>query len=456
MTGPPPLPPLPPAADTHAEQALLGAMLQDAAAVAVACQRVEPDAFAREAHRQIFTAMRALAARGLPVDPITVGAELNGDLERVGGYPYIWELLNGVPTAANAGFHAGIVREQALRRRLVRASAVLGDPTLDAERRGHAIQELHLIDLALRTPDGAGGPGPVRSLRDVLADPATQLRPEAVVPRLAWKGRVTLFAGREKDGKSTFLGAGSAALSRGRPFLGQDTVADRVLWVGLEEHVADTAHRFDTFKADLDQVFLLTTLPNDVGDIRVAVRQCDPALVVVDSLAALTEQLVEDPGQASEWTPIMRQLASIARERDVAMVLIHHARKSDGRYRDSSAIGAGVDVILEMEQRPGEDAAVRHIRARGRWGMQDFAVRLVEGTSFELLAGGLSVDARLLLYIEGRPGCSSRALREHIGGRAGVVDEAIGRLAREGAIVNEGSEERNKWRVSSPEAERVP
>src|SRR2546426_5012104 len=46
--------------------------------------------------------------------------------------------------------------------------------------------------------------------------------PAAIVPRLAFRGRVTLLVGREKlGGKSTLLTAGAAAVTRATDFLGR-------------------------------------------------------------------------------------------------------------------------------------------------------------------------------------------------------------------------------------------
>jgi replicative DNA helicase len=77
----------------------------------------------RPAHETIYEAILDLYGRGEPADPVTVAAELQkrGDLGRVGGAPYLHTLVSSVPTAANAGYYAQIVRERAVLRRLVEA-----------------------------------------------------------------------------------------------------------------------------------------------------------------------------------------------------------------------------------------------------------------------------------------------------------------------------------------------
>ena len=79
--------------------------------------------FYRPAHELVFDAILDLYGRGEPADAITVADELTkrGELGRVGGAAYLHTLISSVPTAANAGYYAQIVRERAVLRRLVEA-----------------------------------------------------------------------------------------------------------------------------------------------------------------------------------------------------------------------------------------------------------------------------------------------------------------------------------------------
>ena len=54
------------------------------------------------------------------------------------------------------------------------------------------------------TPDGTEPARPlIRTLQSILDDPDAMKEPEAVMPRLAYAGRLTLLSAREKEGKST-------------------------------------------------------------------------------------------------------------------------------------------------------------------------------------------------------------------------------------------------------------
>ena len=121
----------------EAEASVLGGMLIDTGAVAQAVEIVDDSMFFREGHRRLYRAMSRLFERGAVLDVITVSNELKktGELGNVGGLEYLAQLLEAVPTAANIEYHARIVREKALLRRLVDAAqAIVRDAYEPGER----------------------------------------------------------------------------------------------------------------------------------------------------------------------------------------------------------------------------------------------------------------------------------------------------------------------------------
>ncbi|WP_374115796.1 replicative DNA helicase [Kineococcus sp. TRM81007] len=112
-----------PPQDIAAEQGVLGGMMLSKDAIADVVEVLKGVDFYRPAHELIYESILDLYSRGEPADPVTVSAELTnrGELARVGGTPYLHDLISTVPTAANAGFYARIVRERAVLRRLVEA-----------------------------------------------------------------------------------------------------------------------------------------------------------------------------------------------------------------------------------------------------------------------------------------------------------------------------------------------
>ncbi len=107
--------------DIAAEQCVLGGMMMSKDAISDVLEVIKPADHYRPAHQIVHEIILDLYSRGEPADAVTVAAELTkkGDIGKVGGAPYLHTLIASVPTAANAGYYARIVRERAILRRLV-------------------------------------------------------------------------------------------------------------------------------------------------------------------------------------------------------------------------------------------------------------------------------------------------------------------------------------------------
>ncbi|MBE6074664.1 MAG: replicative DNA helicase [Selenomonas ruminantium] len=113
-----------PPQNIEAEQAVLGAMLIKKEAIIAVQEILLPDDFYREAHRIVYEAMLELSGNDEAVDLVTLTEQLRKSekLEKIGGLPFITQLANAVPTAANVTYHAKIVKEKAELRNLINAA----------------------------------------------------------------------------------------------------------------------------------------------------------------------------------------------------------------------------------------------------------------------------------------------------------------------------------------------
>ncbi len=106
-----------------AEQAILGSMFLSEKALEVIVERINKDMFYLDSHKKIFEVIKNLYDKKVPIDITTVTAELDRKklLNQVGGVPYLTQIVNIVPTAANADEYIKIVEEKFLRRNLIEA-----------------------------------------------------------------------------------------------------------------------------------------------------------------------------------------------------------------------------------------------------------------------------------------------------------------------------------------------
>lgn len=103
---------------------VLGALLLDPGTVGEVAEVLKPDDFYRQAHSAIYEAILHLDARNREADLVTLTEELTRreQLEEVGGKSFLIELMEVLPSAANAVHYAEIIREKAMRRRLASAA----------------------------------------------------------------------------------------------------------------------------------------------------------------------------------------------------------------------------------------------------------------------------------------------------------------------------------------------
>jgi len=105
----------------EAEESVLGSMLLSKNAIAEVLEMLHEDDFYRPAHRTVFQSILSLYSHGQAVDAVTVAEFLRRDgvLQDIGGAPFLFTLVSGVPTAANAAHYARIVKEAGVLRRLI-------------------------------------------------------------------------------------------------------------------------------------------------------------------------------------------------------------------------------------------------------------------------------------------------------------------------------------------------
>ena len=223
--------------DITAEQSVLGAMLISQAAVETGLSRVSAGDFYRPAHRIVFETVTAVARSGEPVDPTLVMARLQAEcrLAVVGGAPYLHTLMEACPTPASVGHYAAIVRERAVRRRLIEASRTIahrayadGEDAIGLAER--AVRELEAVRDFELSEDDASTPT-ITEFLDVKDDQDY----DWIVPDLLERGDRMILTGTEGLGKSTLFRQLAVTIAAGiHPFDHYEMEPRRVLVVDVE------------------------------------------------------------------------------------------------------------------------------------------------------------------------------------------------------------------------------
>ena len=295
------------------------------------------------------------------------------------------------------------------------------------------------------------------TLRELSAMPELLKVPEPAIPNLCWPGLKTIFSAREKTGKSTLAMAGAAAVTRGAPFLGQDTRRQSVLWL-TEEPLAIAYQRSSAMNADVDNFVVLAMGANPQAQLRRAFDRWAPAVVVVDTLFRFANLEGDGENDAGTWTPILLLFDEVTKA-GAGLLILAHATKGgvNGEYRGSSAIGGFVDAILEMK-RPKLGENVRRVFGRGRLHFgKPFDVRLLDEVAgtFELMAdatpaGGARPDA-VVEYLEDNPGASSTQIAAALNKNRTMIQEQLEKMEADKVLkCTVGAHNKRGWHVADP------
>ena len=291
----PPTGRLPPQ-DLDAERSVLGGQQLSRDAIAAAVEAgITPAAFYRPAHGTIQEAILGLYGRNEPVDPITLGRELDkrGELHRVGGIAYLHTLVTETPTAANVEYYAQIVVEKARLRRLIEAATRIMQMGYAGDGEIADILDAAQAEMQAATRGAVAGDERVQWLDGMLEDYVASMdAPEQERLPLPYRdldallmvepGDFVVVAARPAVGKSVVLLdiARHVAIRHGRPALvssmemSRPQLTQRI--IAAEAKVG--LHKIKTRDMDAD----------DRGKVERAIARIAGALLVVDDGPAAT------------------------------------------------------------------------------------------------------------------------------------------------------------------------
>jgi replicative DNA helicase len=343
--------------DLEAERAVIGAMLVSETAVAAVAERLDAEDFYSEVHRIIYAAMMRLYARGDPIDQLTLTNELRSvnEFERIGGRPYVFQIVESVPTAANAGRYADIVRGKALLRAVIDVGSRI---TEDAFREPENVSEA--LDSAEQLIYGVSN----KTLREHLA-PIKDLAPgtlEMIQRLYEQEGEVTgVETGFEDlDRLTTGFHKSDLVILAARPAMGKTAMALNAIWhASGEKNMPVAIFSLEMSKEQLVQRLIsqTTRIPAQAlrsGNVKAedwpklvrGVAQVSRAPIWIDDTAGVT---------LMEMRAKVRRLSSQLKARgapplslvvvDYLQLMIGQGNRSENRQQEIAEISRGLKVL---------------------------------------------------------------------------------------------------------------
>lgn len=343
-----------PPQNLEAEQSVLGALLIDKDAIIKIAERVSPEDFYRGAHQKIYEAVLRLFERREPADIVTVSDELKdlGELKNIGGDSYLTELVNRVPTAAHIASYAEIVKDTAVRRRMIAisnniaASAYQGAEPVgklleETERQIFGISQAHLARHF--TP-----------LRDTLAESFDRLE-ELHKSGSHVRGVATGF--REIDNRLSGLRDANLIILAARPSLGKTSLALNISqYVTVHENLPVGFFSLESSKHELVDRLLASQANVDSWKITTGNLKDEDFSKLGEAMGILAEApLYIDDTPGASVMEMRTKARRLQMEHGVRLLIIDYlqlavSRNLESRVQEVSEISQGLkNVARELD-----------------------------------------------------------------------------------------------------------
>jgi Primase C terminal 1 (PriCT-1) len=214
------------------------------------------------------------------------------------------------------------------------------------------------------------------SVADLAKNPALLAAPAMLLNRLVWSGRGSLFAGREKDGKTTYAAWAVVEAARdGRTTLWLSTDEDQGTIVSRFVHLAEQGLGItDQIERDLilDRISVLDRDPGNWEEIdALHTEGWKPDVYVIDTLSSFlmaVDGKVPETSEGEKWQDKVLRFKSWIKNTPSGVLALAHAGRADGSYRGSTGIGAALDAIITYYGGL-TDPFVRRLERKGRHGI---------------------------------------------------------------------------------------
>ena len=152
----------------EAEQSVIGSMIMDKDAILTAMEMLISEDFYYKQYGILFDTMIELYSKGLPVDLVTLQNKLKEkDVPaEIASLEFVRDLLNAVPTSANVKYYAQIVKDNSMRRKLIKLNEEIENECYMGKESVETVMDItekKVFDL-LSTRGGGGDYVPIRQV----------------------------------------------------------------------------------------------------------------------------------------------------------------------------------------------------------------------------------------------------------------------------------------------------
>ena len=361
----------------EAEQSVIGSMIMDKDAILTAMEMLISEDFYYKQYGILFDTMIELYSKGLPVDLVTLQNKLKEkDVPaEIASLEFVRDLLNAVPTSANVKYYAQIVKDNSMRRKLIKLNEEIENECYMGKESVETVMDItekKVFDL-LSTRGGGGDYVPIRQVvMNALEKIENAAKTSGTVT-----GIPTVFI--DLDYRTAGLQPSDLILIAARPSMGKTAfVLNIAQYVAFHEHMCTAifslemskeqlVNRLFSLESRVDAQALRTGNLSDsdwekliegagtIGNSELIIDDT-PGISIAEMRSKCRKYKLEHDPRQQEISDISRSLKALARELSVPVIALsqlsraveqrpdHRPMLSD--LRESGAIEQDADVVM--------------------------------------------------------------------------------------------------------------
>ncbi|QOG25544.1 replicative DNA helicase [Streptococcus sp. KS 6] len=371
------------------ERAVLGSILINPDKIVTVSEYLKSDDFYSPANRLLFKIMQGLFERGEAIDTLTIKSalEVNDNLQKIGGIPYLAEIVNAVPTSSHAEHYAKIVAKKSQLRSII---GNLSDSIENAYDEDMDVDEIIAkAEQSLIAVSQSSNKSSFRPIHDVLLENHVKIEERSnntsqitgiesgfydfdKLTTGLHEDQLIILAARPAMGKTAFALniAQNVATKSNKAVavfsleMGAESLVERMLSAEgtiINHHIrtgnltVDEWQRLIYAQGQLAEapIYIDDTAGIKIGDIRARVRRLSQetdslGLIVIDYLQLI--QGSRSVNRQQEVSEISRQLKIIAKELKVPVIALSQLSRSVEQRQDKRPILSDIRESGSIEQ----------------------------------------------------------------------------------------------------------
>jgi hypothetical protein len=448
----------------EAEEFLLSCCMLDGADVvhAAYARGVRAESFYEPKHGLVWAALQKLWQEQKPTEVFVVAEEMkaSGELERVGGYPFLVQVSGRQPTSAQAPYFTEKVVEQAELRAVIRAATATvemaygytGGGVASDPRLVESLDELQRLrvkaqrDLPAMMTDGEFGT-------------AELPEPPMIIDKVMHVGRRTLLVAPSKAAKTFTAMDMGISIAAGVPWLGFRTQRVPVLHIDLELPTWGLRQRRDMIcqhrgiagKLDIDW-WSLDGYQRSIDELMPLIAARAPrgkfGMITIEPAYVIMGR--RDENDNADVTDFMNQLAWLARLTGAAVLCTHHFAKGDASKKEAKDRASGAGAWLRAP-----DTAITLTPLAEEQGEDAYAMEFIERNMKRHAPVGVKFEFPIFRL---QSGLDTNALREAGAPRTSTPEDVVKVLGEDELTFSQWlnvAQKRIRGRAGEPMSERT-